>query len=356
MLDFLYYAVSWVLLRWHQLLTFLGLDSASGLNWALSIVLLVITARLVLFRFFVKQVHSQRRMQEMQPKIAKLKEKHKGDRAGLQQEMMKLQKEEGFNPVGGCLPMVLQIPVFIGLFHTLRHLANSANAGYPVSQLTLYGFTATQTTEGGHARLFNAPLAASFHDTSALIRTLGGDPTTTRFVILPLLIISALATFLTQRLVMNNATTAPVGQAATIQRAMLYVVPLGVMASGLIFNFPLGVLLYWFTSNLWTLGQQLYIQKFHPHIPKVAAPVGEVGRTLAPPPGAKPRPTRGRASTAADLTAGAGVPTGAATGPADNGHRSSSTNANGPAKPRPGARPAGNRPPARRSGQRSKRR
>ena len=87
--------------------------------------MLVVTARLLMFRFFVKQVHYQRRMQEMQPKIKKLQEKHKGDRAALQREMMALQQAEGFNPISGCLPMFLQIPVFIALFHVLKHMSNS---------------------------------------------------------------------------------------------------------------------------------------------------------------------------------------------------------------------------------------
>ena len=113
MLNFLYIAVSWVLLRWHEAFTWLGMDPASGLTWALSIVFLVITIRLLLFRFFIKQVHSQRKMQEVQPKIAALREKYKNDRQTLSAEMMKLQKEEGFNPIGGCLPILMQAPVFI---------------------------------------------------------------------------------------------------------------------------------------------------------------------------------------------------------------------------------------------------
>src|SRR3978361_2389407 len=140
-LDFLYTAVSWVLLRWYQLFTFLGLGKDSGLTWALSIIMLVVTARLLLFRFFVKQVHYQRRMQEMQPKIKKLQEKHKGDKATLQREMMALQQSEGFNPISGCLPMLLQIPVFIALFHVLKHMSNSVGLARGNPTLSLYRCT-----------------------------------------------------------------------------------------------------------------------------------------------------------------------------------------------------------------------
>src|ERR1700710_2571986 len=176
-LDFLYTAVSWVLLRWYQLFTFLGMSKTGGLTWALSIIMLVVTARLLLFRFFVKQVHYQRKMQEMQPLMAKLKEKHKGDKAALQREMMKLQQEEGFNPISGCLPIFLQIPIFISLFHVLRHLSNSSAhaksylAGQKLSpaalhHLSLYGFSPSETAAAARAKIFSAPLAASFHDSS----------------------------------------------------------------------------------------------------------------------------------------------------------------------------------------------
>src|SRR5262249_30115256 len=100
-LDFLYTAVSWVLLRWHQLFTAIGLNENSGLNWALSIVFLVITARLLMFRFFVKQVRYQRHMEKMQPKLHKLREQYKNDRQAMQREVVKLQQEEGFNPLSG---------------------------------------------------------------------------------------------------------------------------------------------------------------------------------------------------------------------------------------------------------------
>jgi len=290
MLDFLYTAVSWVLLRWYQLFTLFGMNEESGLTWALSIIMLVVTARLLLFRFFVKQVHYQRRMQEIQPKIKKLQEKHKGDKATLQREMMALQQAEGFNPVAGCLPMLLQIPIFISLFHVLKHISNSVGLPKGARGLTLYGFTEKQTTDAAHAKLFNAPLAASLRESSEKILLLGGHVSTTRVVTLVLVLVSALATFLTQRAVIANQTTPPEGQAAMIQRLMLVGIPISVIVSG--FIFPLGVLLYWFTSNLWTLGQQYYIFRYHPHTPAAATAASGAAappaKTLAPRPGQKP--------------------------------------------------------------------
>jgi YidC/Oxa1 family membrane protein insertase len=354
-LDFLYVAVSWVMLRWHDLFSAIGL----GVNWswALSIVFLVITARLLLFRLFIRQVHYTRNMQKMQPKIQSLREKYKNDRAELNRQMMKLQQEEGFNPLSGCLPMFLQIPVFIGLYHVLRHLSNvnpscQALAHHqPLSaaaqhSLTLYTFSQAETCQASTAKIFDAPLAASFHDSSAFIRdNLGGDPTSTRWVLIVLLIISAVATLATQLLVRASATTTPEGTAATVQRLMLWVIPIGVLASGLLFNFPLGVLLYWFTSNLWTLAQQGYIVRYHPPTEEPVKPVGELGKKLAPRPGQ--RPVR---MTKAD----------AAPAEATETEEPADTAPPRPSTPRPGQRPnrpgGGKRPPAKRPTQAKKRR
>ena len=126
-------------------------------DWVLAIVFLVITVRVVLFPVFVKQIKSQRAMQALQPKIKELQEKHKGDRETLQKEIMKLYRTEKVNPLMGCLPMFLQIPVFIGLFHVLRHL----KPGHPTRRRTLYGWTRRRSsTAPSHARLFGAPIAA----------------------------------------------------------------------------------------------------------------------------------------------------------------------------------------------------
>jgi YidC/Oxa1 family membrane protein insertase len=359
-LNFLYVAVSWVMLRWHDLFTALGMSQTNGIGWALSIVCLVITARLLLFRLFIKQVHYTRNMQKMQPKIQKLREKHKNDRAELNRQMMKLQQEEGFNPLSGCLPMFLQIPVFLGLYHVLRHLSNANHIcqsllqGQPISphdqsNLKLYTFTGGlhgETCNASTAKIFNAPLAASFHDSSKVIRALGGDPTSTRWVLIVLLLISSAATLATQLLVRANQTTAPEGTAATVQRLMLWVIPLGVLASGLLFNFPLGVLLYWFTSNLWTLAQQGYIIRYHPPTEEPVKPVGELGKTLAPRPGQRPV----RMSKAQSDGGTPDEPEEVAEPP--TAPRGSST-------PRPGQRPnrsSGKRPPAKRPTQAKKRR
>ena len=350
MLDFLYTAVSWVLLRWYQLFTALGMNEKSGLTWALSIIMLVVTARLVMFRFFIKQVHYQRRMQEMQPKIKKLQEKYKGDRAAMNREMMALQQAEGFNPISGCLPMFLQIPVFIALFHVLKHMSNSVHLKSGDRGLTLYGFTEQQTKNAAAAKLFGAPLAANLRDSMGKIIALGGHVTTTRLTIVLLVLISAAATFITQRAVMANQTTPATGQAAMMQKLMQVGIPISVLFSGVFF--PLGVLLYWFTSNIWTMLQQFYILRYHPHtpgVPAAAAVTSEATKALGPKVGQKPVHPKGNRPAG---TASAGQPPASpasAGQPADPPVRDQPT---GTPPPRPAnrtPRPSGNRSPAKRA-------
>ena len=163
-LDWIYYAISWILLRWHALWDAIGVPDTRvlGTNWAwvLSIFFLVVTLRVILFPVFVKQIKSQRAMQALQPKVKQLQEKHKGDRETLQKEMMELYKVEKANPLMGCLPMFLQIPVFLGLFHVLRRLSPTN------TQKTLYGWTVEQFDSATHASLFTAPLASKFRSTT----------------------------------------------------------------------------------------------------------------------------------------------------------------------------------------------
>jgi YidC/Oxa1 family membrane protein insertase len=260
--------------------------------------------------------------------------------------MMKLQQEEGFNPIAGCLPMLLQIPIFISLFHVLRHLANSVHLQPGDAKLTLYSFTSSETLSGAKAHLFGAPLAASLRDNAHKVHDLlGGDVSSTRVVTIVLVLVSSAATYFTQVLVRRGQTTVPEGTAATIQKVMLYFIPLSVLFSGLIF--PLGVLLYWFTSNMWTLGQQAYINKFHPHTEAETGPVGELGKKLAPKPGQKPvRPQKAvRPDRTINVTPSEVVDDAVS----DNGN---STTTRGGSPPKPGARPNRGSPNNRSGGKR----
>src|SRR6478752_2045789 len=126
MMEWIYWSISWILMRWHQVWAFILPGDAYFLgtnwDWILAIVFLVITVRIILFPIFVKQIRSQRAMQALQPKMKELQAKYKGDQQTLREEMMKLYQTEKVNPLMGCLPMFLQIPVFLGLFHVLSYL------------------------------------------------------------------------------------------------------------------------------------------------------------------------------------------------------------------------------------------
>ena len=290
MLNFLYIAVSWVLLRWHELFSKIGMPFDGGLTWALSIVMLVVTIRILLFRFFIRQVHSQRKMQQMQPKIQALREKYKNDRQTLSQEMMKLQKEEGFNPLGGCLPILLQAPIFLSLFHVLR-IVGTSRAGALSAE---YHWTSQEATSAGAAKLFGAPIAAAFRTPPEQFAALHPDPAATKIVTFVLIVLMCAATFITQRQIMRTSGQVLEGQQAMIQKLMLYGMPISLFFSG--FFFPLGILLYWFTNNVWTMAQQFYILHRHPHPSTVQkeAKAAIDPKMLAPKPGQKPVNPRAR--------------------------------------------------------------
>jgi YidC/Oxa1 family membrane protein insertase len=347
LLDWLYTAISFVMKSWHALFaTFL--DPAGGLSWALAIIFLVVTVRLILFPLFVKQVKSQRAMQELQPEIQKLRKQYGSDRQGMSQAIMALQKERGVNPLAGCLPILPQIPVFLSLFHVLRRLAPDKPG--------LYSWDDKLTDQAARAELFGAPISSSFNMVGAKEEAILGLPGVTyggiRTVAMTLIVIMCITTFTTQKQIMRRS--GPVeGQAATVQKVMLYGMPLSLFVTG--FFFPIGVLLYWTTNNLWTLGQQFFILRKMPPPGSDAAKAKAATekpaidpKTLAPKPGAKPVRTKpGRPAPAVDTappatddaTATDGA-TGAANGSADG-------SANGVARPS-GA--TGGRSPGGRSG------
>jgi YidC/Oxa1 family membrane protein insertase len=258
-LDWIYYAISWILLKWHALWEAIGLGGrflGTNWSWVLAIVFLVVTIRIILFPIFVKQIKSQRAMQALQPKVKELQAKHKGDRETLQKEMMELYKTEKANPLMGCLPMVLQIPVFLGLFHTLRRL-NPDN-----QQTTLYGWTADQFHDATHATLFTAPIASKFGSTPSELAALGANSTTVKIIAGVLVLIMMATTYLTSRQMILKTGWAEDPQQKMIQRLMLYGIPLSLLISGSIF--PIGVIIYWVTNNLFTLGQQQWVLRKYP--------------------------------------------------------------------------------------------
>jgi YidC/Oxa1 family membrane protein insertase len=279
-LDPVYWAISWILLSWHSVWDTIGVPTTAilGTNWAwvLSIIFLVVTVRVILFPVFVKQIKSQRAMQALQPKVKELQEKHKGDRETLQKEMMELYRKEKANPLMGCLPMFLQIPVFLGLFHVLRRLDPSKQ------QKTLYGWTVDQFDNATHAELFTAPIAGKFGSTATELARLGASGTTVKLVAGVLVAIMIATTYLTSRQMILKTGWAEDPQQKMMQRLMLYGIPASLLVSGAIF--PIGVIIYWVTNNLFTLGQQQWVLRKYPPPPtpgKTAKP-GVVRNAVQP--------------------------------------------------------------------------
>jgi YidC/Oxa1 family membrane protein insertase len=301
-LNWIYIAISWVLLKWHSVWGAL-LGPESGMAWVLSIVFLVITVRVILFPVFMKQIKSQRAMQALQPQVKELQKKHKGDRETLQKEMMELYRREKANPLMGCLPLLLQIPVFLGLFHVLKGI-NPLDAVSKSAAIDQYGWTLEQFNGASHAKLFGAPIAAAFNDAAEKVVSLGGVALTVKIVAAVLIAIMVVTTYITQRQMIARTAAAADPQQAMVQKLMLYGIPLSLLVSGSLF--PLGVVIYWVTQNLFSMGQQFYVLHKHPPVganakagEKVDPDKPSVGQTLAPKPGAKPvNPKKGPARPA----------------------------------------------------------
>ncbi|MEU5780138.1 membrane protein insertase YidC [Micromonospora lupini] len=264
-LDWIYFAISWILLTWHSAWDAIGVpvDAVIGTNfaWILAIVFLVVSVRVILFPVFVKQIKSQRAMQALQPKVKELQEKHKGDRETLQKEMMELYRKEKANPLMGCLPMFLQIPVFLGLFHVLRRL----DPFKPEDKKTIYGWTVDQFNSASNAKLFTAPLSGKFGSTAEDLARLGANGTTVKVIAGVLVLVMIATTYLTSRQMILKTGWAEDPQQRMIQRLMLYGIPASLLISGSIF--PIGVIIYWVTNNLFTLAQQQWVlRKFPPPV------------------------------------------------------------------------------------------
>ncbi|WP_414690412.1 membrane protein insertase YidC [Nocardioides sp.] len=245
----LYYAISGLLLAWHWLFSRIGMDPAGGAAWGLSIIGLTLVVRAALIPLFVKQIKASRNMQLIQPKVKELQKKYGHDRERLAQETMKLYKDSGTNPFASCLPIILQMPIFLALFRLIDQAAKHGTA---------HGFmTEAQAQQFGDAKLFGKiPLAASFTDSQGIVAVQ---------VIAAILVLAMTATtFTTQRQLMakNMPADALTGPYAQQQKLLLYVLPVVFAVGGI--AFPIGVLLYWTTSNLWTMGQQFYVIRNNP--------------------------------------------------------------------------------------------
>jgi YidC/Oxa1 family membrane protein insertase len=238
-----------ILVGAHSLLMMAGMPAATGLTWVLAITGLVLVIRAALIPVFVRQIKSQRRMMEIAPQLKKIQDKYKGkrdqfSREAMSRETMALYKRTGTNPLSSCLPLLLQMPIFFGLFSVLNNAYNEKpGVGLLNEQLS---------RQFGEATLFGvAPLGSSMVSSEGDVWVI---------VIASILVVLMTASqFITQLQIMSK-NQSPEMKASPMyrqQRILLYLLPLVFAFSG--FAFPLGVMFYWFVSNLWTMVQQFIV-------------------------------------------------------------------------------------------------
>jgi YidC/Oxa1 family membrane protein insertase len=264
-LDYLYEAVGWVFTHIYDAMKPL-FGPTSGWTWFFSIAILVILMRLIMVPLFIKQMHTTRAMSALQPQMAALRKKYKNDRQTLNQETMKLYQEAGVNPLMGCLPFALQLPLFFGLFSVLRAIAEYTG-GTPK-----YGLPKAMVVAGTKAKILGASIADK-----VLFTGTAHVPLHAKLVILLFVAISMATTFLTirqsQKRGMMPAAT-PDNPMANSQKYMTYIMPFFAL-TGL--YWPFGLVLYWVTTNVWTMGQQFILGRRYPYTPP--APVGDGAAT-----------------------------------------------------------------------------
>jgi YidC/Oxa1 family membrane protein insertase len=247
-LDPLYWVVSGVMVAIHSALSPV-FGGASGVTWTLSIMGLVVLIRIILIPLFVKQIKSQRALTALAPEMKKIQQKYRDDRQKQSEELMKLYKTHKTNPMASCFPILAQAPIFFALFTVLNGIGKNP----PQARGVLTSEIAAQMAK---AEFFGAPISQTF---------LGSSNTTVKIVTVFLIFLMSLTTFTTQRQLMvkgmpklDSSNNMMLQQ----QKIMLYLFPIIFAVSGV--NFPIGVLIYWSTTNFWTWGQQFYVIKRNP--------------------------------------------------------------------------------------------
>jgi YidC/Oxa1 family membrane protein insertase len=232
------------MITFHDLLSF---TNNEDLQWSVGIIGLVILIRIILIPLFVKQIKSQRALTALQPHMKAIQKKYKDDRQKQSEEMMKLYKEHKTNPFASCFPILAQAPIFFALFTVLNGISQNRPHGLLKGE---YLISAQQ------ASFFGAPLSGTF---------LGSSDGITKIISIVLIIFMSATTFTTQRQLMvkgmpkmDSSNNMMLQQ----QKIMLYLFPVIFAVTGV--NFPVGVLIYWSTTNLWTWGQQYYVIKRNP--------------------------------------------------------------------------------------------
>ena len=288
-----------------------------GVTWAWSIVILTCMVRIAMIPLTVKQQQSMRAMQALQPEIKKLQAKYKGDRQKLNQEMMAFYKENKVNPFGSCIPLLVQAPIFISLYFVLKNLDSDVQAGDDLS------FLGTSVVPD---------ITASLQDL----------PTASLIVMMTIYVGSQMASTLLMPTSLDKT-----------QRYIFLALPLVFAVVIVNQTFPAGLLIYWITTNLWTVGQALVIRTFFP--PPLLASQKAAKKGKEPPPPPKDKPVKPKPKPEGPDTNGAApdddaeapaAGTGASASKKRKGDRVRQRNVRRPAKPdrprgQPGSQPGG---------------
>ncbi|WP_167202637.1 membrane protein insertase YidC [Actinomyces respiraculi] len=248
-------AVAWVMVYIHKGLTLIGMPDGPGAAWVISIIGLTMVVRLIIMPLFVKQIRASRGMQLMQPELQALQAKYKdkkdpASQQKMQEEMMALYSKHGTNPFSSCMPILVQMPVFFALFRVLASLEAVAEGTY-ANHDSIGPLTAELAADVQASTVFGAPLSASF---------MNSDDATTKVVTVIMIIIMSVTQWYTMaQLSMKNMPESAKSSDNPMmrsQRIMMTVMPVFFAFTGV--QFQIGVLVYWVTTNLWTMGQQFF--------------------------------------------------------------------------------------------------
>lgn len=290
--------VSVIMVGFHEGLSSIGLPPASGWTWTLSIIGLVLVIRAALIPVFVKQIKAQRGMQLLQPDLKKLQDKYKGkkdqlSRQAMAQEQMALYKTHGTNPFSACLPLLIQMPFFFALFTVLAGISPAQQAGEGIGAMS-----AEQVVQFDASTIFGAPLTAT------LLHNPEGNPTAVMILTIVMILAMTATQFITQKQILakNMSEEAMASPFMRQQKMLLYILPVVFGVGGI--NFPIGVLIYWTTTNLWTMGQQFFVIR---RMPTPGSPAAKAlaerraakGLPALPNPGSKRDPHAEAAAAAA---------------------------------------------------------
>ncbi|MEA2428899.1 MAG: YidC/Oxa1 family rane protein insertase, partial [Thermoleophilaceae bacterium] len=196
-----------------------------GFGWGPSIIGLTIVIRLAILPLTFKQVRSMQEMQRFSPEIQRIRERYKDDKTRQNEELMKLYQEHGFNPLSSCLPLVFQLPFFFGLYQTLRSQSFIDNV---------------HNNGGGH-----------FLFIPDITKPLTGH--TTELVVMIVIYVG------TQ---LCSSYVSAINVQDKNQKRLLFIFPFVFVP--VVINFEAGLLVYWITTNTWTIGQQLFVRRFLP--------------------------------------------------------------------------------------------